>query len=206
MINPECLISILLCEEMEDDESILLVGAEQFSLYSGYGGRFKCLGPHEDVNPIDERKRRCVGIVAMDATCFMSSGQIIQYNKKNILRELNKAYCGFRHTIPGDETAASKFVPVATGNWGCGMFGGEKMLKTTIQWMAASRVGRDVKYFTFDDENLTHEQKRLTETFTGKVTVGQLYQLVTEIYECAEKGQQIKFKDLFSYLLDHIEH
>ena len=27
---------------------------------------------------------------------------------------------------PFYETAASKFVPVATGNWGCGMFGGEK--------------------------------------------------------------------------------
>ena len=33
MINPECLVSILLCEEMEDEESILIVGAEQFSLY-----------------------------------------------------------------------------------------------------------------------------------------------------------------------------
>ena len=33
MINPECLVSILLCEEMDDEESILLVGAEQLSLY-----------------------------------------------------------------------------------------------------------------------------------------------------------------------------
>ena len=95
VINPECLVSILLCEEMDDEESILLVGA----LCISRCGSFKCLGPHEDINPTDERKRWCVSIVAMDATCFVSSGHIIQYNKKNILRELNKAYCGFRHTI-----------------------------------------------------------------------------------------------------------
>ena len=44
----------------------------------------------------------------------------------------------------------------------CGMFGGGGG-QTTIQWMAASRVDRDVKYFTFDRENLTHEQKHLAE-------------------------------------------
>ena len=119
VINPEYLVSILLCEEMEDEESILLVGAEQFSLYSGYGGRFK-FGPHEDINPTDERKRRCVSNV-VDATCFMSSGHIIQYNKKNILTELNKVYCGFRHTIT---KLLLQICPC--GHWGCGMFGGEK--------------------------------------------------------------------------------
>ena len=61
---------------MDDEESIVLVGAEQLSLYS-----FKCLGPHKEINPTDERKRWCVSDVAMNATCFMSSGHIIQYEK-----------------------------------------------------------------------------------------------------------------------------
>lgn len=29
---------------------------------------------------------------------------------------------------------------VATGNWGCGVFGGDPELKATIQWLAASQV------------------------------------------------------------------
>ena len=31
-------------------------------------------------------------------------------------------------------------VGVVTGNWGCGAFGGDPEIKTTIQWLAASQV------------------------------------------------------------------
>ena len=31
-------------------------------------------------------------------------------------------------------------VGVVTGNWGCGAFGGDLEIKTTIQWLAASQV------------------------------------------------------------------
>ena len=165
VINPECLVSILLCEEMDDEESILLVGAEQFSLYLKVMVEASSALAHTRIStPLREEKtvslwpwiargKDCV-IVAMDATCFMSSGHIIQYNKKNILRELNKDYCGFRHTIT---ILLLHICP--RGHWKLGVWhvwGRE----TTIQWMATSRVGRDVKYFTFNDENLTHEHNR----------------------------------------------
>ena len=50
---------------MDELESILITGAEQFSSYTGYGGRFKYSGPYTDENPVDDRKRRCVSIVAI---------------------------------------------------------------------------------------------------------------------------------------------
>lgn len=31
-------------------------------------------------------------------------------------------------------------IGVATGNWGCGAFGGDPELKAIIQWLAASQV------------------------------------------------------------------
>lgn len=31
-------------------------------------------------------------------------------------------------------------VGIATGNWGCGAFGGDPQVKTVIQWLAASQV------------------------------------------------------------------
>lgn len=37
-----------------------------------------------------------------------------------------------------------QFIPVATGNWGCGAFGGDKHLKSLQQWIASSLVGRQV--------------------------------------------------------------
>ncbi len=186
---------------MDDRESILIVGAEQFASYSGYGGSFKCSGPHQDTNPVDARRRRCVSIVAMDAIYFTSKWE--QYLEKNILRELNKAYCGFRHVASGDDR--SQLIPVATGNWGCGMFGGVKMLKTVIQWMAASRAGRNLKYYTFGDEKLADEQKHVVDEFRKKnVTVGQLYTLTTGAAELLD-GKNKKFQHIFEFLLDQLE-
>lgn len=31
---------------------------------------------------------------------------------------------------------------VATGNWGCGVFGGNLKLKSMLQWLVASQAGR----------------------------------------------------------------
>ena len=178
VINPECLVSILFCEAMTELESILIVGAEQFSDYTGYGMKLVYAGPHIDANPVDSRKRRSVSIVAIDAIPFRFSGDYSQFEEKAILRELNKAYSGFTSSVDGD-TDADTLTPVATGNWGCGAFGGNKSLKTLIQWMAASRAGRRVRYSTFKDAKLYERQSLLTEKLLSKeLTVGDLYRIL----------------------------
>ena len=175
MINPECLVSMLFCEEMQQLETILITGAEQFSTYSGYGGKFKCTGPHQDTNLVDGRRRRCVSIVAMDAIPYYGRSNS-QFHRQDILRELNKAYSGFSGKIAGDDPSAGKLMPVATGNWGCGAFGGDKHLKTLVQWMAASRAGREVKYYTFSEKPLAEKQVKVVEKLRSqKMTVSQLY-------------------------------
>ena len=161
---------------MEDNESILITGAEQFTAYTGYGGSFKCTGPYEDTNPVDEHNRRRVNILAIDATPFDYSS--IQYQKTAIVRELNKAYSGFSHQLSDDKPG--HMTTVATGNWGCGMFGGNKRLKMLLQWMAASRVGRPVQYHTFREPELVKELTEVAkELIEKKVTVGQLYKILT---------------------------
>ena len=45
---------------------------------------------------------------------------------------------------------------IATGNWGCGAFGGDPQLKSLIQWIAASVCGAPLlKYYTFGDERMS---------------------------------------------------
>ena len=200
MINPECLVSLLFCEEMDENEAILIRGAEQFSSYAGYGGRFKYVGAYADTNPIDERNRRCVSIAAIDAIP-VSFGGSLQFNKPDIVRELDKAYCGFSFTIPGDRThsdaSPGELVPVATGNWGCGAFGGNKELKTLIQWMAASKVGRPVQYFAFREKKLSEKQEKVTKLLLEhKVTVGQLYSILTK-----SQGK-LKAGNVFEYVMN----
>lgn len=42
--------------------------------------------------------------------------------------------------------------PIATGNWGSGVFRGDPQLKAMLQWMAISATGRpEMKYFPFND-------------------------------------------------------
>lgn len=135
-------------------------------------------GPYKDPNPVDDKNRRCVSIVAIDATPFCYEGTESQYSKDSIVRELNKAYCGFSFELPTDKEG--KLAPLATGNWGCGAFEGDKEVKTLIQWMAASQVGRSTQYYTFRDKHLAGRQREVVKTLLEhKVTVGQLYTILT---------------------------
>ena len=45
--------------------------------------------------------------------------------------------------------------PIATGNWGCGAFGGDPHLKSMLQWMAASYAGcPGLLYYTFQHPHM----------------------------------------------------
>lgn len=49
----------------------------------------------------------------------------------------------FRYGVPVDAVHTSNTrctMGIATGNWGCGAFGGDVELKTLLQWIAASQV------------------------------------------------------------------
>lgn len=53
-------------------------------------------------------------------------------------------------------TGESRVRPVATGNWGCGVFKGDPELKAIIQWVAASAAGCPVVvYHTFGDRRMS---------------------------------------------------
>jgi len=84
-----------------------------------------------------------------------------QLSTRRLERELNKAFCGFRRD------ASDQPCTVATGNWGCGAFGGDPGVKFLIQLMAASLAERPIFYFTFDDFYLS---RRIYEVINVKKT------------------------------------
>ncbi|KMT15592.1 hypothetical protein BVRB_3g059390 isoform D [Beta vulgaris subsp. vulgaris] len=191
MINPELIAGMLFLPSMSDNEAIETVGAERFSNYSGYASTFRYAGNHVDVREIDSFGRRKTIIVAIDA---LRNPGLRQYRVDSLLREVNKAFCGFldqpnyqqyqmllqycdscvvrggndpmdadvsdiQATLVEDsgmspdnneakttQNVTSQMqvhhsdVGIATGNWGCGAFGGDPELKSVIQWLAASQV------------------------------------------------------------------
>ena len=68
--------------------------------------------------------------------------------------------------------------PFATGNWGCGCFGGDLQLKALLQWMAASRANREMLYYPFGDSRAAGLDEVSARLLTANMTVGQLGKLL----------------------------
>ncbi|KAE8591366.1 hypothetical protein XENTR_v10018426 [Xenopus tropicalis] len=177
LINPELIVSRLFTEVLDSNECLIITGAEQYSEYTGYSETYKWARVHEDESPRDEWQRRTTEIVAIDA--FQFRRPIDQFIPEKIERELNKAFCGFYRADVNPKNLSA----VATGNWGCGAFGGDPRLKALIQFLAAAEAGRDLVYFTFGDRELMKDIYLMYSFLTEKnKTVGDIYSLLIEYY------------------------
>ncbi|KAL3642199.1 hypothetical protein CASFOL_013014 [Castilleja foliolosa] len=172
IINPELIISILFLPMMNDNESIEIVGPERFSNYTGYSTSFRFSGDYKDIKRFDTMNRRKTRIIAIDALCHPGN---TQYSPEGLLREINKAFCGFfidRNSYEGE-------IGVATGNWGCGAFGGDPEVKAVIQWLAASQSARAfVRYYTFGSEVLEKLEVVVQWIVSQEWSVGEVWSIL----------------------------
>lgn len=95
-----------------------------------------------------------------------------QFYEADSLRELNKAYVGFKGDSKEEETKAERKV-VVTGKWGCGAYNGNTEMKFILQWIACSAHGRETIFTTFGEKDCANLPK-IVEKFEGK-TIGELY-------------------------------
>ena len=51
VICPELIVARLFTEKLQENECLIINGAERFSDYDGYGDSFKWAGNHEDQTP-----------------------------------------------------------------------------------------------------------------------------------------------------------
>jgi len=192
-VCPELLASMLFTEVLGDREVLVVVGVEQFSSYEGYSDTFKFAGRYTDTVDVDSSGRKMTSVVAMDAIRFTNSND--QFSLRNIDRELNKAFVAFQNRHVDSLQA------IATGNWGCGAFGGDPRVKLLLQLMAAAEAGRDVVYFTFGDSTLVKDGGEMYKFLVNeKVSVGCLYKLITEF---GRSGSELEGEELFSWIYHH---
>ncbi|XP_065860860.1 poly(ADP-ribose) glycohydrolase 1-like [Euphorbia lathyris] len=241
MINPELIAGMLFLPCMEDNEAVEIVGSERFSNYIGYASSFRFSGDHVDKRDIHSFGRRKTRIVAIDALC---SPGMRQYKPNYLLREINKAFCGFldqskfdhykrlcqdskhqavqcklnyedishesannfmlnegpsasvdveMHEAECTNEVAGEFskgscllfhedkIPIATGNWGCGAFGGDPEIKSIIQWLAASQALRpSILYYTFGISALQSLDKVSQWIRSHEWSVGDLWNMLVE--------------------------
>uniref|UniRef100_H3HE74 PARG catalytic Macro domain-containing protein n=1 Tax=Phytophthora ramorum TaxID=164328 RepID=H3HE74_PHYRM len=153
MLSPELLVSCLVFAKLEPHEAFAIHGTERYCTYQGYGGSFVYGGNFDDMTQLvtlpDGRLRRKCVIVGIDATDYGSARVERQYTRGHVWRDLVKAYAGFAYPDAHD---GERCWPVATGNWGCGVFRGDRELKFLIQWLAASLRRRELVYVLFEQD------------------------------------------------------
>ena len=177
-VAPEHLAAMIISPRMAADEAIVMRGAERFAAVRGYARSLAFAGSCRDGSPRADDGTVDVEFVAIDAVDYRWADPARQFTEAEMLRELGKARAGFRRDGRG--------LPLATGNWGCGAFGGDPRLKSLLQWLAASASGWNICYFTFDDPR-THELADTVAALRGR-TVGQLWQAVVRALPAGENG------------------
>ncbi|KAH8326794.1 hypothetical protein KR059_006693 [Drosophila kikkawai] len=186
VICPELLVGKLFTESLRPYEALVMLGAERYSNYTGYANSFEWSGNHEDRTPRDSSRRRQTAIVAIDALHFAQATH--QYRVDLMERELNKAHIGFVHWM------ATPPPGVATGNWGCGAFGGDPYLKSLLQLMVCAQLGRPLAYYTFGNAQLRDDIHAMWTLFQSEgTTVQQLWRILKSYSELIMgKGQELR--------------
>lgn len=178
---PECIVALLMCEVMNDNEAIVITGAERFAKTKGYA-----FGLQYDRDWRDNSPRFADGtidstLVAIDAKRFRAEAQLEQLDDGHFFREINKALAGFDiDVIRCPELQNSRnLARVATGNWGCGVFAGDPQVKFLIQWIVCSIVGKEMVYSHFNDRRISALEDVIAAIKKMNLTVFGLYNLIT---------------------------
>lgn len=228
-MSPELCVAMLFTPTLNDNEAIVIRGAEIIGRYSGFGREVKFVGPW---NEAWDWEQRC--LVAMDALELdfqeENDTEIKDLKESNLKRELNKSYCGF-HSVskyhspngtshgqdnpdqksdPHDTCAndAKPSVTIATGHWGCGAFGGNKYVKALIQLMSASVANINLVFY---DVSLSGSNTFMAEFLDTidflkrqETTVGELYSALLSTGQKIQK-ERIEKPDIFILLRDELQ-
>ncbi|KAL0774754.1 hypothetical protein Bca101_039906 [Brassica carinata] len=111
-----------------------------------------------------------------------------------------KQASNFVRDVEGSDCMDHEDVGVATGNWGCGVFGGDPELKAMIQWLAASRARRPfISYYTFGAQALENLDQVTKWILSHDWTVGDLWNMMLEY--SAQRLYKQTHLGFFSWLL-----
>eukprot|EP00921_Rhytidocystis_pertsovi_P004849 GHVQ01008430.1.p1 GENE.GHVQ01008430.1~~GHVQ01008430.1.p1 ORF type:complete len:536 (-),score=38.97 GHVQ01008430.1:4102-5709(-) len=173
----ELTVSRLFFDTLEKSEAARMSGFIPFCTHVGYAYQFRCTG---DYSP-RESTTRPRSVVCLDAENFQGCDNSIQFHPWHILRELNKLHAALH--IEDDCPASSDLsgMPFATGNWGCGAFGGDVQLKFVMQWMAATVCGRDLHFYSFNHQALTGLHVFSDVVANKRPSVGQIVGLLVRV-------------------------
>ena len=154
--SPEICIAVLFQPTMADEEVLVVEGAQALISISGFARDAQF---HSYLKPDYDRvtwrqskwrKRTVLFMDALELDSYDSSSLVPDVLPGNVDRELRKAYTAFSYLSRNNELMES----AVTGFWGCRSFGGNKEIKTLIQWTAASMANIRLLFLCHGDDTL----------------------------------------------------
>jgi Poly (ADP-ribose) glycohydrolase (PARG), Macro domain fold len=99
-----------------------------------------------------------------------------RYRPDEIRLALSTAYSGFRAAVLESRHTAGPDAPtvVHSGFWGCGAFGGNRVMMVMLQLVAAEMTGLDALVLHVGDSSGREDVERAVETLTGVAPSGPL--------------------------------
>ena len=172
--EPEAIVSMLFMEVMSDNDAIGIFNTIEYSQSTGYANSFKFKQSNitDDLSTVKRHR-----IIAIDASINRSFYNYFYKNTNDIIRDIHKAYVGFNLINLEENKNIEKII--ATGNWGCGAFGGNHELKFIQQWLAASFVGvKRLDYYTFKEKEMQNAVKYYEEIKNKYKNALKLYEAI----------------------------
>ncbi|KAJ7150496.1 hypothetical protein C8R43DRAFT_1191752 [Mycena crocata] len=136
--SPQSLPAKLFTPPLKADEVMVLRGCEALIEIAGYG-RSAALaailpaGTSTTTTARDWSQRTMLFMDALELDSYDTSDATPDLLPGNVDREFTKAYTAF-----ASYGEAGPYETVVTGHWGCRAFGGNREIKSMIQWCAAS--------------------------------------------------------------------
>lgn len=196
--SPETCVVVLLAPTLQNNETLLILGAREVAKFEGIGRQVKFVG-RQAYEEKDWSSRAIIAMNALELDVEETDVQdtvIPELRQEYLDRELNKAYCGFQ-PIVGDKP----FPSIDTGHWGCGAFGGHKYTKALIQVMAASEAGTKLIFHDIPPTSdfLQNLMDFISLLIQKRVTVGQVYSAMLEAGRFIA-GNKLQEYDILSLL------
>jgi poly(ADP-ribose) glycohydrolase len=134
--TPQSLPAKLFIPPLKDNEVMVLRGCEAVVELVGYGRTAELSA----IIPVGKKHscstRTMLFMDALELDGYDMSASTADLLPGNVDRELTKAYTAFA-SYPG----CAPYETVVTSHWGCRAFGGNREIKSIIQWSAASMAG-----------------------------------------------------------------
>ncbi|KAJ6526788.1 hypothetical protein B0H19DRAFT_1042088 [Mycena capillaripes] len=147
--TPQSLPAKLFAPPLEDTQVMVLRGCEAVIELAGYA-RTAELASIIPPRTHDWSRRTMLFMDALELDGHDTSSSTPDLLPGNIDRELTKAYTAFASY--GDAYGTAPYDTVVTGHWGCGAFGGNREIKSIIQWCAASMAGIRLNFVCDKDD------------------------------------------------------